>query len=1421
MSSSSDDERGMAEDASRYEKLELREHILKRPENYIGSIQPVTELMWVVEDGQMTRREVTYVPGLYKIFDEVLVNAADNAQRDPPTRTIKVDIDVARGYISVWNDGVGIPITQKYVEKEQTSYWIPEFIFGQLLTSSNFDDTMARTTGGRNGFGAKLANIYSTKFLVDLVSMDDNGEYRHYHQEFSDNMETLNPPVMKAISGKTPKPYTKITFYPDFEKFGMDGFTDDILGLLRRRVWDLSGVLKTVTVWLNNEKIPVRSWGEYCRLFLGDEPDIIQVDVNERWSVAIAPSRDAGFQQVSFVNSVATTRGGTHVELVTKQIVEHLRAALVKGTKKVAVKPAMVRQYLFVFVNSLINNPTFDSQTKETLTLKPSDFGSTCELPEAFLKKLMKTSIPELIREFAKFKEDSQMKKLGGRKTARVHIAKLTEANEAGKSKSAQCTLILTEGDSAKGMAVTGLSVIGHDFYGVFPLRGKLLNTRDVSAEKLKKNEEIQKLMQILALKPGMTFGPDGNASIKDLRYGGLMIMADQDQDGSHIKGLIINFIHSMWPTLFKHNGFLCEFITPIVKAFKGKDSKAFYTLPEFINWKKQNNDAKGWTVKYYKGLATSNEEETKEYFSRFEKHRIGFTYSGDQDNERIELAFSKKKADDRKMWLADLDPDTTYIGHDKKRITYSEFVDQELILFSNYANVRSIPSVVDGLKPGQRKILWVCLKTNLRHDIKVAQLSGKVSEQSAYHHGEQSLNLTIVGMAQAFVGSNNINVLVPSGNFGSRLLPEAGSARYIYTRLTPITRTIFHPDDDQLLDYLTDEGMPIEPKYYVPVIPMVLINGADGIGVGWSTKVPQFNPLDVIENCRRRIRGEPYEEMLPWYSGFTGEMVPAGTNKWMSKGLATVLSNEQIDITELPVQVWTDDYTEFIDRLSCEPEKEKSKDAKAKPKPPKPAKKKKDKSAGDTEAEDDSQPPAEREKDFGLKPGRKICDFKHYHTNDTVHFEIYVNEEQMDEINAVGLEQFFRLSRNINATNMTLFSPQGKIKQYRSPQEILDDFFEVRLQLYEERKNAILEDLRDISVRLSNQARFIKEFIEKKLELRAVPRVQILRTLKQRGYDLFESQKKLPKKVAEDAVVVDEEEDPELAKEKDVAIATLHRGYDYLLGMKLWTLTQERYEQLLRQRDEANENMERVSRLEPVEMWLTDLDKVEASYKEFEAERDAKRAGNVQDAANAKQKSKSKVKITKSKNPRKPTTEVKAAAGELRSDVDSQVDEMDPASEKKPARPPKTPPKPRQPRKPKAETKSVKAETKSVKAEAKGVKPEKPKHKPAPTEEKPKPKPKLPPPPDKPKVKPRVDAPVKPAPKKRKSAFIEDETESGGSYSDDESSSVSTIAQARVSRRPPPDQSKGAPPAQSQRKSIETESSYGDYSESDYTESD
>ena len=399
----------------------------------------------------------------------------------------------------------------------------------------------------------------------------------------------------------------------------------------------------------------------------------------------------------------------------------------------------------------------------------------------------------------------------------------------------------MTEGDSAKSLAVSGLSVVGRDNFGVFPLRGKLLNVREASHSQIMANAEISAIKQILGLQQGKTY-----TDTSSLRYGHLMIMTDQDHDGSHIKGLIINFFDHFWPSLLKIPGFLLEFITPIVKATKGKGPNkrevSFFTIPEYETWKARNDNGKGWVLKYYKGLGTSTTEDAKKYFSDLGKHLKPFKVANDDSRALIDMAFNKKKADDRKEWLRAFE-DGTFMDHSVDEIPIEDFVNKELILFSRADNVRSIPCAVDGFKPGQRKILFSCFKRNLKSEIKVAQLAGYVSEHSAYHHGEISLCMTIVNMAQVFVGSNNLNLLQPLGQFGTRLQggKDAASPRYIFTNLSSLARTIFHPADDPLLNYLNDDGQSIEPEWYIPVIPMLLVNGGDGIGTGWSTGIPNY----------------------------------------------------------------------------------------------------------------------------------------------------------------------------------------------------------------------------------------------------------------------------------------------------------------------------------------------------------------------------------------------------------------------------------------------------------------------------------------------------------------------------------------------------------------------------------------------------
>ncbi|CAG8574232.1 177_t:CDS:10 [Acaulospora morrowiae] len=1007
-----------------YQKKTQLEHILLRPDTYIGSTEIITEKLWVYDSDTdtMQYRDVSIAPGLYKIVDEILVNAADNKIRDPSMNTIRVKIDKQQNLISIYNNGKGIPIE---VHKEEGIY-VPELIFGHLLTSSNYDDNEKKVTGGRNGYGAKLTNIFSTEFIVETADKSINKKYK---QVFRNNMSVTEKPQITSYSKKDE--YTEITFKPDLAKFNLTELTDDIVALLKKRVYDLAGCVNGVKVYLNDERVQIRNFKDYVMKYLSSSvaseessarlPFVHHEIVNDRWEVAVAASTDGQFQQVSFVNSIATTKGGTHVTHVLDQLIGKIIETVKKNkeVKDAKLKPFLVKNHLWIFINCLIENPSFDSQTKETLTLRQHAFGSKCNINDKFVEKVLKSEIVEEIIHEVKSKQESELKKSdGGKKSKVTTVEKLSDAKNAGSRKSAECTLILTEGDSAKTLAVAGLSAVGRDSYGVFPLKGKLLNVREASTAQILKNEEIQNIKKILGLQHNKNY-----TSVNDLRYGHLMIMADQDHDGSHIKGLIINFLDHFYPSLMRIPGFLKEFITPIVR-----------------------------------GLGTSSPAEAKEYFSAINQHMKPFREVQDGERALIDMAFNKKRADERKEWLRNYTPGT-YIDYNVSEITVSNFINQELILFSMADNVRSIPSVLDGLKPGQRKVLFCCFKRNLTKEIKVIQLAGYVSEHSAYHHGEASLHSTIVTMANNFIGSNNVNLLEPSGQFGSRIQggKDSASPRYINTKLNPLTRLIFNPHDDNLLKYLNDDGNNIEPEWYLPIIPMVLVNGSEGIGTGWSTSIPNFNPSDIVANLKRLMEGKELEPMHPWYRGFRGTIEKISGDKYKNSGIMErdAEVDNMVHVIELPIKIWTQNYENDLKKLM--PEDNKS---------------------------------------TGLIKG--------YHDVSTLwrpNFEILL-EDHLAEEGDEELEKKLKIISSLTTSNMVCFDREGRLKKYSSPGEILEEFYHLRLEYYFKRKDYLLKKLELECKKLQNKNRFIKMKIDHELEFEGLKKVAIVNLLERKGFD-------------------------------------------------------------------------------------------------------------------------------------------------------------------------------------------------------------------------------------------------------------------------------------------------------------------------------
>jgi len=984
-----------------YRKHTHREHILSLPDTYIGSIENATEEQFVVQDESFVAKTMNFNPGFYKLIDELLVNAHDHVVRlrqnksENPVKNINVSSDGLT--FTIRNDGDSIDV-EKHPEY---GVYIPQLIFGELLTSTNYDKSEKKLVGGKNGYGVKLVNIFAKKFELTIV---DGKRGLKYQQTFENNMSTVGTPTVKAC--KT-KPFVEIVWTPDFSKFGWtDRIPEDLLQVVRRRVHDLAMTIgKDVKVTWCDTTIKFRDLTTYASWYLPKDTTILTDNPQLHWHVALADSPTDKAFSVSFVNGI-WTRSGKHVDEIVSQVVSHF-VSYIETKKKIKVKPAIVRDSLAVFIHCFVENPAFSSQTKEVLTSKVS-----CKLSEDFLKKAVaKLGILDKVLEAQNIKDAKEGKKTDGKKTSKITgIPKLDDAGFAGTSRSHECTLILTEGDSAKAMALSGLSQEQRKLYGVFPLRGKLLNVKDMTTKKVENTEEIANIKKIMGLESGKKY-----KDLKSLRYGSVLIMTDQDYDGSHIRGLLINMFHELWHELIEIPGFITYMATPIVKATKGSKTLSFYSQFEYEEWKKTNHN---WKVKYYKGLGTSTRDEAKEYFKSM--NVVKYSYSDDSDKS-IELAFNKSMSDSRKEWLK------TYSRADivgsETVLPYEDFVNKDLIHFSNYNLERSIPNVMDGLKTSQRKILFSALKRNLKSEIRVAQFAGYVSEHSGYHHGEASLNDAIIGMAQDYVGSNNLAWLVPQGQFGTRLQGggDAASPRYIHTYLQPYIGSLIPSDDFGCLKYRDDDGLPVEPEWYAPILPMLLVNGARGIGTGYSTYIPQCNPNNLLVGLQRWLKKEVSLEDInldPWYRGFTGTIEKVASD-YIVKGKWAV-EKDVMTITELPVETWTSDYKEWLDKQMTE----------------------------------------------GI-----IKDYTDTSTDMNVSIKVKLTGNA-DHLKTIEKS----LTGKIKLSNMHAFDSECVINKYESLHEILNEFSVIRLDLYKKRKAACLAEMRSRLPFHENVVRFIEQ---------------------------------------------------------------------------------------------------------------------------------------------------------------------------------------------------------------------------------------------------------------------------------------------------------------------------------------------------------
>ena len=1153
--------------AKQYQRKTDKQHILDNPDTYIGSVENVDAEMWVYDETtkKIALKHIEYIPGLYKLFDEGIVNCRDHVLRMIHSGNVEkkfvtfISTEIGEdGMITLTNDGNGIDIAKH----PEHNLWIPEMIFGHLRTSTNYDKTEKKIVGGKNGFGFKLVLIWSTYGRVETV---DHIRGLKYVQEFRNNLDIIGEPVITKCSGK---PYTKVSFKPDYRRLGVEGLTSDMFSLLQKRVYDIGAVtdhsIKKVKITYNGDVIPVKNFQQYVDLYIGpkvaaksavaDDASInsgadyakrVYESPEERWEYAVALSPTHEFIQVSIVNGICTFKGGKHVEYIMGQIVRKL-CDYIEKKKKIKVNGNAIKEQLILFLRCDIENPSFDSQTKDFMNTPSAKFGSSCSVSDAFIEKVAKMGVMDVACSLTEAKENRLAKKsTDGSKTKTIRgIANFIDANHSGTTSSKDCVLILCEGLSAMSGIVSGLTSEDRNTIGIYPLKGKLLNVRGEQLKKIAENKEITDIKKILGLESGREYKTIGDVH-QYLRYGKIMVITDQDLDGSHIKGLCINLFHAEWASLVHIPGFISFMNTPILRAKKGQQTIVFYNQGEYDAWKSAFGDQgpQGWTIKYFKGLGTSTSAEFKEYFAN--KKIVDFVHNGKLSDDSIDKIFNKKRADDRKTWLENYDK-AAYLDTSHKDVKYEDFINRELIHFSTYDCARSIPCMVDGLKISLRKILYAAFKRKLTSEIKVAQFSGYVSEHSSYHHGEASLNGAIVNMAQIFVGSNNINLLEPNGQFGTRLQggDDSASERYIFTQLNSLTRAIFPDMDDAILNYLDDDGTMVEPEHYVPIIPFALINGISGIGTGFSCSIPAYNPATIMEYLKNKLRRLSTDAIsfVPYYEGFKGSVCAIDAQKYLIKGCYEKVAEDKIRITELPVGTWTMTYISMLEGLL----------------------------------------------DGGVdKAGKKVAptikDMVNMSTEVAVDITVTLPKGKLVELEAEranginGVEKMLKLSTTVSTTNMHMFNHESKLHKYGRVEEIIEDFYQVRLNAYQKRKANQIKDMENKLVKLSNRARYIKENLDGVVDLRRKSAIDVIALMETRKFDKIDG------------------------------------DYKYLIKMPMDSVTLENAEHIMRERDICEKELATLRGTSLETMWLSELDNLEREYASYKTRRAKIQAGSAQ----------------------------------------------------------------------------------------------------------------------------------------------------------------------------------------------------------------
>lgn len=998
--------------------LTPREHILQRPEMYIGPLAPTEHVVPDFGAQPPTVSTLSASPALISLTNELVTNAVDNLRRDATQKLIRVSCHATEGGASrviVSNDGSTLPLENGNPDAMVRA-------FSTFQTGANFDNPEggkkdALYTAGRNGIGAKGCNCFATQFIVTVGNAQDR---KTVTATWSDNMSD-EVHVSKATAWARKTNLTTVTWVPDASR--LEG-TEHLPRIARWLTFNaaLCAPTSVKVVWndaAGDEVIKMRTPADACRAFGAHGPVAIDTVVQNGVEVlrlavaACADKNDDGEQNskkegvtYAFVNATPCSEG-SHIKMIHSALVDILDSkanAKRAQAERVHVTPSFLRRHAILVATVLVDNERFTSQTKHCLDTPVGAFGWKWTPSPAFRSAIERSPLLARAIAVAKEKGDADAAK-ATKTTARRHYScsKYEPALQRGKDGT---TLCVCEGDSAANFVRSGLTVVGRKLFGLYPLRGKFLNVRDAPVKTILDNKEATELLKILGIQLHTTYTTE---LVRKLPYKRLLVMSDQDVDGSHIAGLIFNFLDAVAPSLLAiQPEFLCRFATSLICVTLPKSKKeelGFYTQREYDEWCATQDPALVRSLKpqFFKGLGTSDAARAKAYFHELKKNTIVVRHTGKKSSDALDLAFHKKRSDDRKTVMAACDPNAV-VPYRDDATTLEVFVQQELLpQYAMSSLVRAIPSH-DGFKEATRKVFFGArtMRLTASEPLSVANAAGKIAARTHYHHRGTALENTIVGMAQDYTGAANINLLLPLGQFGTRHKHAAAASAYVKTGLNdPLTSLLYPRADDAILEHVVDEGCECEPKLFYPIISMPVVMGAKGIATGWATDVPQHHPLDVVDATLELLRTDDPRRvvltrpLLPWYRGFDGTVDPDGEGGFLVRG-AYKWEGKDLVVTEVPPMREVEAYKEDWAKLEIAQE---------------------------------------------IVAGQKNSDEK---------VEIYLKNCSLspdeDHTKKLGLE------KRVTLTNMNLLGPDGKLVHYDRVTDILRAHMVLRLDAYERR---------------------------------------------------------------------------------------------------------------------------------------------------------------------------------------------------------------------------------------------------------------------------------------------------------------------------------------------------------------------------------